>query len=139
MRLFYLLKTDSLQIKRKKVIFNKKNGVKMISINILAMSQSPDAQGGGLASMIPFVLIIGIIYFLMIRPQSKKAKQHAKMLAELKKGDRIVTIGGVYGSIVQVKEKTFIVKISASTDIEVLKSSVAEIVAETNQIESKTV
>lgn len=111
----------------------------MLSTNIIAMSQSAEGQGGGFASMIPFVLIIAIIYFLMIRPQSKKAKQHAQMLAELKKGDRVVTIGGVYGSIVQVKEKTFIIKISANTDIEVLKSSIAEVVAETNQIESKTV
>ncbi len=111
----------------------------MLSTNIIAMSQSPDAQGGGLASMIPFVLIIAIIYFLMIRPQSKKAKQHAQMLAELKKGDKVVTIGGVYGSIVNVKDKTFIIKISANTDIEILKSSVAEIVAETSQVENKTV
>jgi len=111
----------------------------MLSTSIIAMSQSPEGQGGGLASMIPFVLIIAVIYFLMIRPQSKKAKQHAMMLSELKKGDKIVTIGGVYGSIVNVKEKTFVVKISANTDIEILKSSVAEVVAETNQIENKAV
>jgi len=111
----------------------------MLSTNIIAMSQSPDGQGGGFASMIPFVLIIAIIYFLMIRPQSKKAKQHAQMLSELKKGDKVVTIGGVYGSIVNVKDKTFIIKISANTDIEILKSSVAEIVAETIQNENKTV
>jgi len=106
--------------------------------NLTAMSQSPDAQaGGGLMSMIPFVLIIGIIYFLMIRPQSKKAKQHQMMLAELKKGDKIVTIGGVYGNIVQVKDKSFIVKISANTDIEILKSSVAEVISDTKEIENK--
>jgi len=111
----------------------------MLHTNLIAMSQSPDSQGGGFASMIPFVLIIAIIYFLMIRPQSKKAKQHAQMLTELKKGDKVVTIGGVYGSIVQVKEKTFIVKISANADIEVLKSSIAEVVAETKEIENKAV
>ncbi|HAQ62688.1 TPA: preprotein translocase subunit YajC [Candidatus Delongbacteria bacterium] len=111
----------------------------MLSTNIIAMSQSSEGQGGGFASMIPFVLIIAIIYFLMIRPQSKKAKQHAQMLSELKKGDKIVTIGGVYGSIVNVKDKTFVIKISANTDIEILKSSVAEIIAETNQIENKPV
>ena len=103
----------------------------MLNTTIIAMSQSPDSQGSGWAGMIPFILIIVIIYFLMIRPQNKKAKEHQKMLTELKKGDRVVTIGGVYGNIVEVKEKTFIMKISANTDIEVLKSSVAEIMAET--------
>ncbi|HQO09509.1 MAG TPA: preprotein translocase subunit YajC [Clostridiales bacterium] len=104
----------------------------MLNTTIIAMSQSPETQGGGgWVGMIPFILIILVIYFLMIRPQSKKAKEHQKMLIELKKGDKVVTIGGVYGSIVQVKDKTFIVKISANTDIEVLKSSVADVVVET--------
>ncbi len=93
--------------------------------SFIAMSQSADG-GGGFAGMVPFILIIFVIYFLMIRPQSKKAKQHAQMLTELKKGDRVVTIGGVYGSIIEVKEKTFLIKVSPNTEMEFLKSSVAE-------------
>lgn len=97
----------------------------MDSNMIIAMAQSPEG-GGSFAGMIPFVLIIFVIYFLMIRPQSKKAKAHTQMLAELKKGDKVVTIGGISGTIVEVRDRTFLVKVSPNTDIEFLKSSVAE-------------
>ncbi|MCG2760000.1 MAG: preprotein translocase subunit YajC [Candidatus Delongbacteria bacterium] len=106
-------------------------------LNFVAMSQSPEGQGGGFAGMIPFILIIFVVYFLMIRPQSKKAKHHKNMLAELKKGDKIVTIGGIFGSIIQVKDKSFSVKIANNTEIEILKSSVAEVINDTKEIENK--
>ena len=104
----------------------------MNSINFIAMSQAggEGAEGSGFAGMIPFILIIFIIYFLMIRPQSKKAKAQKLMLTELTKGDKIVTIGGMYGTIVEVRDQTFVVKVSSTTDIEMLKSSVAEQVKE---------
>lgn len=108
----------------------------MNSLNLLAMSQSPEG-GGGLIGMLPFILIIFIIYFLMIRPQSKKAKQHQLMLTELKKGDKIVTIGGIYGTVVEVKEKTFLVKVSNNTDIEFLKTSISEKLSDVKEIENK--
>ena len=104
--------------------------------NLTAMSQSGEG-GSSLAGMIPFVLIIFIIYFMMIRPQSKKAKQHSQMLAELKKGDKIVTIGGVFGVILEVREKTFLVKVSNNTDMEFLKSSIAEKFSDVKEIENK--
>ncbi len=106
-------------------------------VNIIAMSQSPDGGGSGLAGMIPFILIIVIIYFLMIRPQSKKAKQHQAMLTELKKGDKVVTIGGIFGTVLEVREKTFLVKVSNNTEMEFLKSSVAEKFSDIKEIENK--
>jgi preprotein translocase subunit YajC len=105
-------------------------------VNLIALSQSAEG-GGGMAGMIPFVLIIFVIYFLMIRPQSKKAKQHQLMLAELKKGDKVVTIGGVFGVIVEVREKSFLVKVSPNTDMEFLKSSVAERFSDEKELENK--
>ncbi|MCK4979897.1 MAG: preprotein translocase subunit YajC [Candidatus Delongbacteria bacterium] len=87
-------------------------------------------EGSGFAGMIPFILIIFIIYFLMIRPQSKKAKAQKQMLTELTKGDKVVTIGGIYGTIIEVREQTFIMKVSNTTEIEMLKSSVAEQIKE---------
>lgn len=108
----------------------------MNSFNLLAMSQSPEG-GGGLVGMLPFIMIIFIIYFLMIRPQSKKAKQHQLMLAELKKGDKIVTVGGIYGTVVEVREKTFLIKVSNNTEMEFLKTSVSEKISDTKVIENK--
>jgi len=105
--------------------------------NLIAMSQASEGGGGGFAGMIPFILIIVIIYFLMIRPQSKKAKQHQLMLTELKKGDKVVTIGGIFGTVLEVREKTFIVKVSANTEMEFLKSSVAEKYSDIKEIENK--
>lgn len=104
----------------------------MNKFDLIAMSQAggEGAEGSGFAGMIPFILIIFIIYFLMIRPQSKKAKAQKQMLTELTKGDKVVTIGGIYGTIVEVRDQTFIVKVSANTDMEMLKSSVAEQVKE---------
>ena len=104
----------------------------MNTYDLIAMSQAggEGAESSGFAGMIPFILIIFIIYFLMIRPQSKKAKAQKQMLTELTKGDKVVTIGGIYGTIVEVKDQTFIVKVSGNADIEMLKSSVAEQVKE---------
>lgn len=73
------------------------------------------------------MVIFGIIFYvLMIRPQSKKAKEHAAMIKAMKPGDKVVTNGGVLGIIVSVKDKTVSIR-SADTKLEVLKSAVSEI------------
>ena len=70
----------------------------------IAYAMAPPAGGGsgagGFASFVPLILMFVIFYFLLIRPQQKKAKQHREMINNLKKGDRIVTSGGLYGRIV---------------------------------------
>jgi preprotein translocase subunit YajC len=71
------------------------------------------------------VAIIGIFYFLIIRPQNKKQKETQKMLSELKKGDKIVTIGGIHGTIQSVKEKTVIVKVDENTKLEFSRNAVS--------------
>ncbi|MCK4903778.1 MAG: preprotein translocase subunit YajC [Candidatus Marinimicrobia bacterium] len=78
-------------------------------------------------SILPFVLIMLILYFLMIRPQAKRQKEKRTMLEALKKGDRIVTIGGVHGTVVGLKNqgKIVVIKVDKNTNLTVVKSSIA--------------
>jgi preprotein translocase subunit YajC len=70
----------------------------------------------------PLIAIVGIFYFLLIRPQQKQAKEHARMVNELKRGDRILTQGGLYGTVHAVKGKVIEVKISEETKVLIAKS-----------------
>ncbi|MCR5495611.1 MAG: preprotein translocase subunit YajC [Treponema sp.] len=78
-----------------------------------------------LSTIVPFVLIIGIFYFFLIRPQNKKQKETEKMIAALKKGDKVVTIGGIHGVVSSTKEKTVIVKVDDNCKIEFSRSAIA--------------
>jgi preprotein translocase subunit YajC len=82
---------------------------------------------GGLMSFAPFILIIGIFYFLIIRPQNKKRKETEKMLSALKKGDKIVTIGGIHGTIQSAKESTVVVRVDDNTRIEFSRSAISTV------------
>jgi preprotein translocase subunit YajC len=89
------------------------------------------AQGGGGASgLIMMVVIFAIFYFILIRPQQKKMKEHKKMVEELKKGDEIVTSGGIYGTVENVTPDTLTVKIAEGTKVKVTRSSVGAVVTE---------
>jgi preprotein translocase subunit YajC len=84
---------------------------------------------GPLGSLLPFVAIIAIFYFLIIRPQNKRQKETQKMLAALKKGDRVVTIGGIHGVIQSVKESAVIVKVDENTKLEFNRSAISSVEA----------
>jgi preprotein translocase subunit YajC len=76
----------------------------------------------------PILLMVGmfaILYFFMIRPQQKRAKEHASMLKALKEGDRVLTSGGVYGSIVKVKEDRVILRVDDNCKLEVALGNIA--------------
>jgi len=77
--------------------------------------------------MITFALIIGIFYFLIIRPQKKKQKETQNMLAALKKGDKVATVGGIRGQVTAVKEQTVVLKVDDSTKIEFNKAAVSTV------------
>ncbi len=83
--------------------------------------------GGGLLGFLPFVLIFVIIYFLMIRPQAKRQKAQQKMIAEIKQGDNVVTIGGIHGTVAGVREQdnTLIIKINEGNKVIVDRSAVS--------------
>jgi preprotein translocase subunit YajC len=86
------------------------------------------ATSNPLMTFRPFVAIIAIFYFLIIRPQNKKQKETQKMLSQLKKGDKIVTIGGIHGTIQNVKEQTVIVKVDEDTKLEFSRSAISTVV-----------
>jgi len=75
-------------------------------------------------SFVPIILIFVIFYFLLIRPQQQKQKQHAEMVSKLKKGDHVVTTGGIHGIISTVKDRTVLVKIDENVKIEVQKNCI---------------
>jgi preprotein translocase subunit YajC len=91
-------------------------------------------EGGGsgsfITTLIPFALIIVIFYFLIIRPQNKKQKDTQRMLGALKKGDKVVTAGGLHGVIQSVKESTVILRVDDNTKLEFSRSSISNVVSE---------
>jgi preprotein translocase subunit YajC len=91
-----------------------------------APGQSPG--GSPLMSFLPMILLFAAMYFLMIAPQRKKQKEHEKMLKALESGDEIVTSGGIYGTISNVKEDRFVVRIADNTKIEIGKGFVQAVV-----------
>lgn len=99
-----------------------------------AGAATPASSQSLLMTVLPFVLIIVIFYFFIIRPQNKKQKQTEKMIAALKKGDKVVTIGGVHGVVSSTKEKTIIIKVDDNTKLEVNRSAVSGV--EVEKVES---
>jgi len=85
----------------------------------------PQGQSGAIMQLVPLILIFVIFYFMLIRPQKNKEKAHQKMLSELNKNDEIVTTGGIYGTIVNVKEKTFVVRVDDNVKLEIEKTCVS--------------
>jgi preprotein translocase subunit YajC len=75
----------------------------------------------------PLILIVVIFYFFIIRPQSKKQKEAQRMLSAIKKGDRVVTIGGIHGVVQAVKEGTVVVKVDEDTKIEFTRGAISQV------------
>ncbi len=92
--------------------------------SLFPLAQSAPS-GGGLAQFLPIILLFVGMWFLIIAPQRKRQKAHDKMLSELKTGDEIVTSGGIYGTITNVKDDRFVVRVADSTKIELGKNFVA--------------
>jgi len=81
----------------------------------------------GIMQLIPLIFIFAIFYFMLIRPQQKQQKKHQEMINNLKKNDEVVTAGGIHGTIVNVKEKTFILRVDDNVKIEVDKNAISYI------------
>ena len=93
-------------------------------LNILLFMPQEGQESGGIMSFLPLILIIVVFYLFFIRPQMKKTKEQKKYREALKKGDKVVTIGGIHGKIIEVKETTFVLDVNAAK-ITVEKSAIA--------------
>lgn len=82
-----------------------------------------------LASILPFVLMFAVFYFLLIRPQQRKSKQRNSMLSAIKKGDKIVTIGGMHGTIVELTDDTVVLRVNDATKITFERSAINTVVS----------
>jgi preprotein translocase subunit YajC len=83
---------------------------------------------GGFGAFIPLILMFAIFYFLLIRPQQKKQKEHRLMISNLKKGDRIMTAGGIYGRVTGVDETTVTVEIADKVRVKVNRANVSALI-----------
>ncbi len=92
-----------------------------------AMGPPPSSSGGAgsmLIQLVPIALVLGIFYFLVIRPQQRERRRREQMLASLKKGDRVVTAGGLIGTIVNVTERRVSLKLGDTVRVECLRSAI---------------
>ena len=92
--------------------------------------QTAQASAGNFFPLLSIVMIFVIFYFFIIMPQNKKQKETEKMIAALKKGDKVITIGGIHGVVTSTKEKTVIVKVDDSTKIEFSRSAISSVVVD---------
>lgn len=97
-----------------------------------AMGTPPGGAAGGgqsaITSLIPLVIMFGIFYFLLIRPQQKKAKEHKALLESLKKGDQVITAGGMHGKITAVEDTVVTIEVANNVNIKFNKGHVAAVV-----------
>ena len=102
----------------------------MLQLIPILMSQ-PDGGGGSAVGNIIFLAaIIGVFYFLIIRPQQKRQKDRDVMIYALKKGDKVITAGGVHGNIVGLEEKTVLVQIADNVKVKVERGSITSVIRE---------
>ncbi len=87
--------------------------------------QAAPASGGGMSQIIMLVLIIVVFYFFMIRPQMKKQKDAKKFQEEIKKGDKIVTIGGIIGKISEVHDNAYTIEVEGGNKLKIVKSAIS--------------
>jgi preprotein translocase subunit YajC len=94
-------------------------------MNILSILLQAPAGGGAMQQLIMILMIVVIFYFFMMRPQMKKAKEERAFKDRVNKGDKIVTIGGVHGKVVEVNDTTFMIEIADNVRVKVEKSAVS--------------
>lgn len=96
-----------------------------------AYAQAAGGAGGGLEAFLPLILIFIVFYFLMIRPQQKRAKEHKAMLEAVRRGDNIVTSGGIIGKVTKVEDTEISVEIAKEVVVKVRREMIAQVTSKT--------
>lgn len=102
-------------------------------MNYLLMAQPAGAQPNPWMSFMPLIIIIVIFYFFMIRPQMKRQKELRNFRDSLAKGDKVVTTGGIYGKIVEIKDNTVIMQVDDNVNIRVDKAAIIKDISDAQQ------
>lgn len=110
--------------------------------DVFAMGPSPQGTGGTggagfLLQMFPFLLMFLILYFLLIRPQQKRQREHQEMLDDLKNGDRVATSGGIIGTISGLKTDIVVLRIADNVKIEVQRSAISKVINKKGESDAK--
>ena len=92
----------------------------------LLQTAAPAAQGGGLSMWVMLILIFVVMWFFMIRPQRKQQKELQNFRDSLKKGDKVVTIGGIYGTVCEIKEESVLIEVDNNVKIRVSKQALVK-------------
>lgn len=106
-------------------------------LSILLMQQPVEGESGGIMSFLPLVLIIAVFYLFFIRPQMKRSKDQKKFREALAKGQKIVTIGGIHGKVLEMKDTTVIIEVEGQNKLKIEKSAIALDTQDQQQLEKK--
>lgn len=105
-------------------------------MNFIPFLQVSSSQSSVFMPIITFGLVFVIFYFFIIRPQNKKQKDTEKMISAVKKGDKVITIGGIHGEVTSTKETTVIVKVDDACKLEFNRSAIATVVSDEKEVKS---
>jgi preprotein translocase subunit YajC len=97
------------------------------STNIVLAQAAPGAAGGGLTLLLPMIALFGLMYFMMLRPQMKRQKEHRQMVSNLAKGDEVVSNGGIAGRVEDVGDTFITVEIAPNVKVKLQKSAVQQV------------
>lgn len=107
----------------------------MFATPAFAQTAASGGAAGALTSFVPLILIFVIMYFLLIRPQQKKVKEHRNMVEQLRRGDQVVTQGGIIGKVVHVAEGNEVqVEIAEGVKVKVLRHTIAQVISKTEPV-----
>ena len=95
--------------------------------NAFAQAPAAGADSGGLMSFLPLILMFAVLYFIMIRPQMKRQKEHKAMIDALAKGDEIATVGGLLGKVTKLSEANVTIEIAAGVEVQLQRQAVVQV------------